>query len=271
MAGLLRARGELDTAVTMLEKAGPLYLPGFFPDTTPIPAALARLRIAQGRLADAWEWARERGLTIEDQPTYAAEFNLLTLARLLVAGHRAHPDPASIDATLGLLDRVTRAAQEAGRGGSIVESLMVRALAHDAGGDRDAAHTDLDRALTAGVPVGYVRLFLDEGPPMRELLEATVRRDSPGSAHAAELARVEVAVDTRPGPTAAAAERVDALSDRELDVLRLLATDLTGPEVAQQLFVSVNTLRTHTKHIFTKLDVNTRRAAVRRATELGLL
>ena len=63
----------------------------------------------------------------------------------------------------------------------------------------------------------------------------------------------------------------EGLSDRELEVLRLLATDLTGPEIARHLFVSVNTLRTHTKHIFTKLDVNTRRAAVRRAAELGLL
>ena len=63
----------------------------------------------------------------------------------------------------------------------------------------------------------------------------------------------------------------EGLSDRELEVLRLLATELTGPEIARHLFVSVNTLRTHTKHIFTKLDVNTRQAAVRRGTELGLL
>ena len=63
----------------------------------------------------------------------------------------------------------------------------------------------------------------------------------------------------------------DVLSDRELEVPRLLATDLTGPEVARRLFVSVNTLRTHTKHIFTKLDVNTRRAAVRRAVERNLV
>ena len=65
--------------------------------------------------------------------------------------------------------------------------------------------------------------------------------------------------------------RTEGLSDRELEVLRLLATELTGPEIAQRLFVSLNTLRTHTKHIFTKLDVNTRRAAVRRAAERGLL
>ena len=71
-------------------------------------------------------------------------------------------------------------------------------------------------------------------------------------------------------PTATTAQP-EGLSERELEVLRLLATELTGPEIAQRLFVSLNTLRTHTKHIFTKLDVNTRRAAVRRAAELGLL
>jgi LuxR family maltose regulon positive regulatory protein len=61
------------------------------------------------------------------------------------------------------------------------------------------------------------------------------------------------------------------LSEREREVLRLLATELSGPEIARQLYVSVNTLRTHTKHIFSKLAVNPRRAAVRRAGELGLL
>ena len=78
---------------------------------------------------------------------------------------------------------------------------------------------------------------------------------------------------TRPPSAASAAPRplIDALSDRERQVLRLLATELTGPEIARHLFVSVNTLRTHTKHIFIKLDVTTRRAAVRRATELGLI
>jgi LuxR family maltose regulon positive regulatory protein len=72
-----------------------------------------------------------------------------------------------------------------------------------------------------------------------------------------------------PAPARRASD--EGLSEREREVLRLLATELSGPEIAQQLFVSVNTLRTHTKHIFSKLDVKTRRAAVRRAAELGLL
>jgi LuxR family transcriptional regulator, maltose regulon positive regulatory protein len=108
---------------------------------------------------------------------------------------------------------------------------------------------------------------------MEELLHtAALRADLPGSGNAAELTRVaQRDQEPRPARAAEASPGDDAMSDRELEVLRLLATDLTGPEIAQHLFVSVNTLRTHTKHIFTKLDVNTRRAAVQRASDLGLL
>jgi len=126
----------------------------------------------------------------------------------------------------------------------------------------DAALADLGAALADGVPAGYVRLFLDEGTPAEELLRAAERKSVP-------YAGVVLASIRRDQTDGAPAD--EGLSDRELDVLRLLATDLTGPEIAGHLFVSINTLRTHTKHIFTKLGVNTRQAAVRRATELGLL
>jgi LuxR family maltose regulon positive regulatory protein len=167
---------------------------------------------------------------------------------------------------LALLDRIVDAAQSAERAGSVIEARLVRALAWQAGDDVDEATADLAAALAAGVPAGYVRLFLDEGSPMEELLRRAERDPEAG-----EYARVLLRVAQR-GETAAPVGAADAdLSDRELEVLRLLATDRTGPEIARQLFVSVNTLRTHTKHIFAKLDVTTRRAAVHRATELGLL
>ena len=105
---------------------------------------------------------------------------------------------------------------------------------------------------------------------MEELLRAAARR--PGPAASGEHAALVLHAAERGQATAPTAPSDDeGLSDRELEVLRLLATELTGPEIARHLFVSVNTLRTHTKHIFTKLDVNTRQAAVRRAAELGLL
>ena len=273
MAGLLQARGDLDGAVRMLDDAEAEYLPGFFPDVRPIPASRARVRIAQGRLADAWDWAHEHHVTAADPPAFLAEFNQLTLARLLIGQYRADRDESGIEQARALLDRVADAAQAAGRAGSLVEARLVRALARHAAGDTDAAISDLAAALTNGVPAGYVRLFLDEGPPMHELLRAAARRPEPAaSGEYADLvlraAERDQAAATAAGPAPSGDE---GLSDRELEVLRLLATELTGPEIARHLFVSVNTLRTHTKHIFTKLDVNTRQAAVRRATELGLL
>ncbi len=258
-AGLLQARGDLDGAAGLLERAQSLYLPGFFPDVRPLAACLARVRIAQGRLADAEEWARDHGVTASTPATYASEFAHLTLARLLVAQGR--PDEAT-----ALVDRVLDDARTAGRGGGLVEARLVRALAHDAAGRREAALDDLADALDDGVPGGHVRLFLDEGRAVHDLLRA-VRR--PGAAtHAAFLLATTAAT---PEPPVAPPPGEGVLSDRELDVLRLLATELSGPEIARSLFVSVNTLRTHTKHIFTKLDVNTRQAAVRRAAALGLL
>jgi LuxR family maltose regulon positive regulatory protein len=261
-AALMRARGDLDGAVAMLDRAEQLFLPGFFPDVSPIAAARARVRIAQGRLDDARDWARERQVASSDPVTYLGEYDQLTLARLLVA-------EGSADEALDLLDRVLAAAQATGRDGSLIEARVVRALAHQRDGDAHAAASDLAAALAAGLPAGYSRLFLDEGAPMIELLGRLAHGTSlDGRGHAEHLLR---AARSHAAPAPAARVAADGLSDRELEVLRLLATELTGPDVARELFVSVNTLRTHTKHIFTKLDVNTRRAAVRRAGELGLL
>ncbi len=261
-AALLRASGDLDGAIAMLDQAEPLFLPGYFPDVRPIAATRARVQIVQGRLDDARAWARQRGVAPTDPPTYLAEYDQLTLARLLVAEGQAAR-------ALGLLDRVAEAAQAAGRDGSLVEARLVRALAHHANGDADSAATDLAAALTDGVPAGYCRLFLDEGPPMAELLGQATRDAAQDVRARAE--RLLAAARKPSAPRPARPVSADELSERECEVLRLLATELTGPEIAGHLFVSVNTLRTHTKHIFSKLDVNTRRAAVRRATDLGLL
>jgi LuxR family maltose regulon positive regulatory protein len=197
-----------------------------------------------------------------DPPTYLAEYDQLTLARLLVAEGDAR-------GALDLLDRVLDVAQAARRDGSLVEARLVRALAHHANGDGASAAADLSAALTDGVPAGYCRLFLYEGQPMVELLERVARAAAPDVRRHADHVLAAAQRPSARAPAGRASE--EGLSERERAVLRLLATELSGPEIARELFVSVNTLRTHTKHIFAKLDVNTRRAAVRRAVDLGLL
>jgi LuxR family maltose regulon positive regulatory protein len=133
----------------------------------------------------------------------------------------------------------------------------------------DAALAALEPALRLAEPEGYARIFLDEGEPMVTLLTAAAERGITPA-----YCRQLLGSNTAPAPAAiphSAGVASDALSERELDVLRLLATDLSGPDIASELVVSLNTLRTHTRHIYEKLGVDSRRAAVSRARELGLI
>ena len=148
----------------------------------------------------------------------------------------------------------------------MIEILVLQALANDLRGDMRAALVPLERALMLAEPEGYVRVFVDEGPRMASLLQAAAKRAiAPGY-----VQRLLTDFATPAGEPHASQNLIEPLSERELDVLRLLATDLDGPEIASQLMVSLNTMRTHTKSIYTKLGVNNRRAAVRRAEELAL-
>jgi LuxR family maltose regulon positive regulatory protein len=150
---------------------------------------------------------------------------------------------------------------------------MLQALAHDARGRRDQARHVLAHALTEGPePDGYARLFLDESAPMVELLR-DAHRHGQGSHHPARLLGLRADGDaaSAEGGRSTVPPAGGELSERELQVLRLLDSDLSGPQIARELFVSHNTLRSHTKHIFTKLDVTNRRAAVSRAHERGLM
>lgn len=270
-AALRRAHGDCEAAVVLLDQAEELYLPGYFPNVQPVAATRARAWVGMGRLDDARDWASSRGLSAGHPVTYLDEHDLLTLARILTA-------EGAFAEAVGLLDRVVASAEEAGRNGSIIESRLVRALTHYAAGEAAGALDDMSAALTMGVPSGYRRLFLDEGSEAHALLADVAASGTSGVRdHAQRLVDLAVQPTTAPvagsadGTTGAAPPEDQALSDRELEVLRLLATELSGPDIARRLFVSVNTLRTHTKHVYTKLDVNTRREAVRRATQLGLL
>ncbi len=244
----------------------------------------ARLRIAGGDLASATEWVQERGLGVDDEADYLHEYEELTLARLAIAQHHAGSVSAEVPALprlLPLLDRLQAHATAAERHGSVLEVQVVRALALVALDDPGAALSALAQAICdVPEPEGYVRVYLDEGAPMLDLLrlaadsgrgaEVSIGDDARDRA-VRDRARRLLAMATSEEIEAPHQSLLDPLTDREVEVLRLLASDLTGPQIARQLFVSLNTFRTHSKRIFTKLDVTTRAAAVRRGEGLGLL
>ncbi len=275
MAQVRAAGGDYDTAEDLLGQAESLYLRGFYPDVRPIAAMMARLRIAAGDLASAAGWAQDRGVGVDDDADYLREYEHLTLARLLLARSRAgqHINHAApVPEVLGLLDRLHDAAVVSGRHGSLLEIRVLQALAHHSRGDLPQALTALGVALAeAPEPDSYVRLYLDEGTPMLALLHDATSERAAGSEALREHARRLLERTKAPAAADEPQPLADPLSQRELQVLRLLDSDLTGPEIARELYVSLNTLRTHTKRIFTKLDVKTRAAAVRRAHERGLL
>ncbi len=270
MAELRHAQGDLDAAVKLLDEAERVYVADFAPNVRPIAASRARVWLAQGRIGEALAWAREHGLSVDDDLSYLHEFEHVILARILLTRHRLEPAEQFHRDSVELLGRLLESAEVGGRAGTVLEVLVLQSLAHQLSGDLPAALLALERALTVAEPEGYVRVFVDEGVPMVVLLKAAAARQI-----APEYVRRLLAAfgtteppghGTVPGTIAS-----EPLSEREREVLRLLGTDLSGPEIARQLVVSLNTVRTHTKNIYTKLGVNSRRAAVLRAEELGEL
>ena len=267
MARIRQAEGDLGGALDLLNEAERLYVGDFFPNVRPVPALKARVWIAQGRLGEALSWAHEQGLSADDDLSYLREFEHITLARMLLARSRGEP----VHQVTGLLERLLLAAEEGGRTGHVIEILVLQALALQASGHIPAALTCLERALTLAEPEGYVRVFADEGAPMASLLRAAAKLRTAGNYARRLLAAVGETGQHSPFRQAPVKQAlIDPLSERELEVLRLLGTELDGPAIARELMVSLSTVRTHTKHIYAKLAVTNRRAAVRRAAELDL-
>jgi LuxR family maltose regulon positive regulatory protein len=275
MARVREAEGDPDGALDLLDQAQRVYTGDFSPNVRPIPALRARVLAAQGRIGEALAWAREHGLSAGDDLTYLREFEHITLARVLLAQYTIERTEHVVRDAARLLRRLLEAAEAGGRMGSVIEILALQALTHQARGDVPAGLAALERALTLAEPEGYVRTFAGAGPPMAYLLRRLAKRRTVGEYARRLLAaagRAGAAGPSGPGRPAPAGQGLaDPLSGRELDVLRLLASDLDGPDIARELSVSLNTLRTHTRNIYAKLGVHSRRAAVRQAAELNLL
>lgn len=276
LARVKQAQGDAESAHTLIQKIERiLSTSSFVPHNVMLLAAWhARLSLQQGDLALAARWAHERKLGIDDELIPPREREYLTLARVLIAQHRS-------DEALQLLERLLHLAERQGRMGSVLEILVLLAMAQQAHGDKVVAVERLSQALSLAEPEGYIRLFVDEGAPMAHVLAQKHRRpgDQPGStrypehllalmgrAHDKDVSHSAVVV-----PGAGVYSSGEPLSERELEVLRLIVAGYSNREIAARLVIAVSTVKWYVNAIYSKLQVESRTKAIARARELNIV
>lgn len=253
LARLRRAEGDAAAAQLALDEAAALLQAG-------APAWLRPLLIAERVVAQLDEDALDTAVhLLAHTGNLAADGHVAEVIPLARA--RLHLRRSELAEAVALLDDVIAAAEDGGRQGRAIEGRLLRALAHSAAGRADAARTNLTHALTLAEPEGYVRLFTEAGPGVAALL---AQIDSPYARRL--LQEFDTAVQQAVTPALP-----EPLTERETDVLQLMARGLTYQQIADELVVSINTVRHHIKGIYEKLQVDKRTLAVERARVLGLL
>jgi LuxR family transcriptional regulator, maltose regulon positive regulatory protein len=275
LARIRQALGETGAALEAIDEACRLL-----PATevvsmwSPAEAERARLRLAQGRVSEAARWTEERGLSESDDVSYPRERDYLVLAQVFLARSEAAR-------ALGLLERLDALAESQGRTESLIEIRALRSLALQASGDHERALTLLVEALALARPEGYIRVFVDEGAPMAALVRSLINprqrgriAEMPGAAREQAIAVVRGFRPRKGGDEKSARAvtgLIEPLTDRELEVLRFVAAGRRNREIADQLVVTVETVKKHVSHIFDKLGAASRTEAVVRARDLGLV
>jgi LuxR family transcriptional regulator, maltose regulon positive regulatory protein len=273
-ARLKESMGELETALDLLDEAKRCYIKTLIPYTRPVEALKARIYLKQGRLSKAKEWGNEHNLSVNDELSYLREFEHITLARVLLAEYQNNRDEHAILEASSLLERILKAAEDAKRMGSVLEILVSRALVYQAYGSTSRAFAALERVLNLAQPEGYARIFVDEGEPMRSLLlDFRVSSEKQLRKNDLELRKY---IDALLSAFAQPKDRlqsglIEPLSQRELEVLRLIAQGLSNREISERLFIALSSVKGHNQMIFSKLQVQSRTEAIARARELGLL
>jgi LuxR family transcriptional regulator, maltose regulon positive regulatory protein len=280
------AQGDAAAAGAVLDEVRPLVQHGPFAMVAQLlEAAEARVRLALGDGAAAVAWATAVAWAAPPEPTAladvlrfgaaAVEAAGVTPARVLVAQGRATGDAALLRQAEHHLAAAWQLAEGHGLGWLRLRVLILRALLADAVGDREAALGSLAAAVAQAEPEGVIRPFLDEGEPMAALLAdlRVAARDGHEPAGGVSPASVGTLLAAFPGqePASHRTGLVEPLTERELEVLRLLAAGRSNAEMAAELFVEQSTVKTHLIHLYRKLRVHSRTQAVARARALGLL
>ena len=287
LARLKQAQGDEAGAMETLRQAERLYAMSgssddrllFYQGTAYVTSYKARLWMQQAlynpqRLVDVARWAQERNLKLD---TEQYSLGRLILARLIVAQHRQRVEKPLFDLStlFDFLAQQLRAARQNNAIGWQIEVLILQSLVHHVQGDLTQALATLQQALSLAEPEGHARVFLDEGPPMAELLRLGAQRGvwhSPQlAAYANRLLRAFPDFTVRPPAPALPSGLIEPLSDRELEVLRLLDDGLSNRQIAEKLIVTVGTVKSHAHNIYGKLGVERRTEAIARARDLHLL
>jgi LuxR family maltose regulon positive regulatory protein len=263
LARVAWARGDVEEALDHVERSiGRAGQSGLVRENRHSKAQQARFWLASQQLALARLWASSCDLDPYLPPTYERQFEHLTWVRLLIRDDRA-------EAALRILDAIQERAVALSRSGELVEILVLRALACKEAGNHGGAIEAMERALELGAAGGYVRVFVDEGGTLAQLLRHATTRGS----HREYALRLLAASDGGAGAVAAPPLPVGTaseLSDRELEVLRLVAIGLPNRDIGQRLFISDKTVKKHLSNILGKLAATNRTQAVDQARRLGL-
>jgi len=270
-AYLKESEGDLRSALELLNDAQRFYVRTPIPNLRPVGAMKARMYLKQEQLMNAQTWARKSGLSLRDAPDYLHEFERVTLARIALAEVNVN-----FSDVVSSLERHLKLAETQNRLASQIEILIVLSLAFYAKGEQANAIALLEQALKLAKFEGYLRLFVDEGELMRLLiwdlrsaLESSARTEvQPLFGYVEKLlAGFSQPTQLQKSKT----ELIDPLSERELEVLQLIAQGLSNQELTRKLFVTLSTVKGHNLRIFAKLQAKSRTEAVARARELGLL
>jgi len=253
LARLAQARGDVRSAEALLAQTVRLAeRMGVLSNTKQVRLCRAWLALRRGDLAALEHWVQEQGLD-PAQPTPPREAEYVMAARILIAFQDYH-------GALEFIERLLAMAEAGGRGGVVVELLILQSLARQGQDKPDSALAVLQRAIALAGQEGYVRIFVDEGEAMLRLLRLYVARFGVTDYSARLLSAF-----------AGKGETLDALNERELEILRLLATGMSNSEIGAALVITVGTVKWHTNHIYSKLGVKNRGQAVAKARELQLI
>ncbi|MCB0212835.1 MAG: tetratricopeptide repeat protein, partial [Anaerolineae bacterium] len=280
LALVLQYQGKTQQAGKLLSEAEKILPKVTHPFAEHVLAPLKiRLLLAQNRLIEVVQCGEKlEEEQSRDDPLIIAETTWAALARVRLVQARLHPQHEHLNEAFELLAKLVQQAKAMGRLSYLIEGLVLQAMAYQMRGDAGLATTVLEEALHLGQPEGFFRIFVNEGQPMAELFHELLLQQSPHTAYIKSLlaaiqheAAEKKSAPLSVSPAIPSESLIEPLSDREMEVLRLVAAGSSNSQIANSLIIAQGTVKKHLSNIFGKLNAESRTQAVAHARELGLL